>query len=71
MLAALMLEHPGRPGEEVARMRFGPVAMSTAADACALGEHVVPGSSWLRERFLAARQRAGRLRAHGTTARHI
>jgi hypothetical protein len=70
MLAALMVERPRRPGEEVARMRFAPITMNTAAKACALGEHYLPGTGWLKDRFLAARQRAGRLRAHGSTAFH-
>ncbi|MBI1797590.1 MAG: CvpA family protein [Candidatus Eisenbacteria bacterium] len=70
MLAALTLDRPGRPGEDVARMRLGPATMSTAAMACGCGARYVPGSSWLQQRFLAARQRAGRLRAHGTTTHH-
>lgn len=68
MLAALTIERPGRPGVEVARMQFVAVTMSTAATACAAGEPWLPGTNWLKERFLAARQRAGRLRDQdGTT----
>jgi hypothetical protein len=68
MLAALTIERPVRPGVEVARMRFGAVTMTSAARACAAGERWLPGTSWLKDRFLAARQRAGRLREQDGTA---
>jgi uncharacterized membrane protein required for colicin V production len=71
MLAALTIERPRQPGLEVARMQFGAVTMSTAAGVCAIGESYLPGTTWFKERFLAARQRAGRLRERGTTALSI
>jgi hypothetical protein len=51
-------------------MRLGPSTMSTGAAVCSIGERYLPASAWLKERFLAARQRAGRIRARGATAHH-
>lgn len=65
LLGALTLHHPVEPAEAVARARVGPPAMGMGAEVCGLGESRLPGSAWLKQRFLAAKRRADRIRGVG------
>jgi uncharacterized membrane protein required for colicin V production len=62
LLGALMLRHPSEPASAVAHARVGAPAMGIGADVCSFGEKYVPGSGWLKRRFIAAKRRADHLR---------
>jgi hypothetical protein len=62
LLGALSLDYPRGPRNAAAHSRVTKPTMSAAAGVCALGERYVPGSQWLRQRFLAAKRRAIRIR---------
>ena len=57
------------PALAAARARTTVPVMGVAAEVCSMGEGVVPGSGWLKDRFLAARRRAERLREGGSRAK--
>jgi uncharacterized membrane protein required for colicin V production len=62
LLGALTIRQPSAPGVAAARARVTAPAMGVAAEMCSLGEAYLPGSGWLKERFLAAKRRAVRIR---------
>ena len=67
----LTVVHEPEPALAAARTRAAVPTMGVAADVCSLGEGVVPGSGWLKGRFLAARRRAEHLRAGAARAKTI
>ncbi|MGH7731648.1 MAG: CvpA family protein [Candidatus Eiseniibacteriota bacterium] len=71
LLGALQFEHPKGPGMAAAQARVGASTMGAAAAVCTAGEPFLPGLGWLKDQFLAAQQRAVRMRADGvSTASH-
>lgn len=60
LLVALVIRTPRAPGDAVARARVAGPLMGSGARACALAHRFIPGSDWLRQRFLAAERRATR-----------
>jgi hypothetical protein len=67
LLGALQFDDPKGPGMAAAQARVSAPAMGAAAAACAAGEVLFPGLSWLREQFTTAEQRAVRMRATGVS----
>lgn len=65
LLGALQFDNPNGPGMVAAQARAAAPTMGVAASACAVGERLFPGLGWLREQFIAAEQRAVRMRASG------
>ena len=63
LLGALQFEQPNGPGVVAARTRVGAPVMSAAAEVFAFGEAMFPGCRWMKEQFLAARERADHLRS--------
>ena len=61
--------HERGPAMDAARARAAEPVMGVAAHVCSWGEGLVPGSGWLKERFLAARRRAAHLREGGSRAK--
>jgi uncharacterized membrane protein required for colicin V production len=58
VMGLLLLQHPRVLGDSVARTRLAAPLMHGAARACTYGDRYVPGSRWLRQRFMTAEQRA-------------
>lgn len=58
LLAALLTTWPSGISETAARARLAAPLMAGGARLCGLEQRYFPGSDWLKERFLAARQRA-------------
>ena len=71
LLVALTIQRPSGPATAVAQSRTVEAEMRVAADACSLGVGVVPGSGWLKQRFLAAKRRAAHLREGGARAKSV
>jgi uncharacterized membrane protein required for colicin V production len=69
LLAALTIQNPSAPGVVAARARVSAPAMGVCAGVCALGEAYLPGSGWLKQRFLAAKRRAVRIRESESRSR--
>jgi hypothetical protein len=65
LLGALTLRYPAEPAEAVAHARVGSRAMGVGAEVCSLGGTYLPGGGWLKQRFLAAKRRADRIRGAG------
>lgn len=65
LLGALQFDSPKGPGMTAAQARVAVPTMGAAAAVCAAGERLFPGLGWLREQFIAAEQRAVRMRASG------
>lgn len=65
LLGALTLRQPTEPAVAVAHARIAVPAMREGAEVCSFGETFVPGSGWLKQRFLAAKHRADRIRGAG------
>jgi uncharacterized membrane protein required for colicin V production len=70
LMFVLTVIHEREPAQMAARARAAVPVMGVAAEVCSLGEGVVPGSGWLKDRFLAARRRAVHLR-EGARAKTI
>jgi len=64
VLSALLIPWPDALPHTAARARVSRPLMAGAASTCSLASRLFPGSNWLKDRFLAAEQRA-----HG--ARHL
>jgi len=60
LLVALLIPWPRELSDAASQCRVARPAMEHAARACNTGARFFPGSSWLRERFLAAARRAER-----------
>jgi hypothetical protein len=69
LLAALTIRYPSAPGRAAARARVSAPAMEVAAGVCSIGEAYLPGSGWLKQRFLAAKRRAVHIRESGSRSR--
>ncbi|MEK7824000.1 MAG: CvpA family protein [Candidatus Eisenbacteria bacterium] len=69
LLGALTIQHPSAPGVAVAHARVAAPAMGVAAEVCSFGEAYLPGSGWLKQRFLAAKRRAVRIRESGSRSK--
>lgn len=69
LLVALTIPRPTEPAVAVARARVGAPAMVAAADVCSFSETFFPGTGWLKQRFLAAKRRADRIRGAGARAK--
>jgi colicin V production protein len=65
LLGALQFDNPKGPGMTAAQARAAAPTMGAAAAVCAAGERLFPSLEWLREQFIAAEQRAVRMRASG------
>jgi len=68
LLGALSIERPRAAHVAAARARVGAPAMAAAAGLCSFGEAYIPGSGWLKRRFLAAERRVMRVRERGSRA---
>lgn len=66
LLGALTIERPRAAHLAAARARVGAPTMGAAAGLCSFGEAYLPGSGWLKRRFLAAERRALHTRGHGS-----
>ena len=60
LMAGLLLQHPARLAEAMARARLTVPVMEQAARLCALGEDRLPGTHWLKLKFQEAERRARR-----------
>jgi uncharacterized membrane protein required for colicin V production len=66
LLGALSTRFPSGPANAAARARVSEPAMATGIRVCTLGEAYLPGSGWLKQRFLAAKRHAARIRTGGS-----
>ncbi len=69
LLGALTIQRPSEPAVAVAHARVGAPAMGVGAEICASGGTYLPGGDWLKQRFLAAKRRADRLRDGGARSK--
>jgi uncharacterized membrane protein required for colicin V production len=69
LLGALTIQQPSAPGIAAAHARVAAPAMGVAAEMCSLCEAHLPGSGWLKQRFLAAKRRAVRIRESGSRSK--
>jgi uncharacterized membrane protein required for colicin V production len=69
LLGALTVQRPTEPAVAVAHARVGSPAMDVGAEVCSFGGSYLPGSGWLKQRFLAAKQRADRIRGGGARSK--
>jgi hypothetical protein len=69
LLGALTLRYPSAPALAAARARVSEPAMAAGARVCSFGEAYFPGGGWLKQRFLAAKRRAVRIRESGSRSK--
>jgi hypothetical protein len=69
LLVALSTRYPSGPARAAARARVSEPAMAAGAQVCTFGETYYPGSVWLKQRFLAAKRRAVRIREGGSRSK--